>query len=115
MPAGGPVRVLIASPLEPPLIERIRAVDRRLDVTYRADLLGRPRYAGDHTVPMERTAAQDRAWNALVAEAEVMLDAYRSRSDELPRRAPRLRWIQFSSSGVVHLVRSMGFWESPTA
>src|SRR5262249_24655488 len=65
------VRVLIASALESPLIERVRAVDARLDVVYRADLLGLPRYPGDHTAPATRTAAQAAEWTALVAEAEV--------------------------------------------
>jgi len=107
-----PVRVVIASYLEPHLVERIRSVDPRLHVAYRADLLGAPRYPGDHTAPMERSPAQEADWDALVASAEVMFDAYRPRSDRLPARAPRLRWIQFSSSGVAGFVDSMGLRES---
>src|SRR5262249_50673154 len=60
------VRVLIASALEPSLVDRIRAVDARLDVVYRAELLGRPRYPGDHTAPVTRTPAQVAEWSALV-------------------------------------------------
>ena len=102
-----PVRVLIASFLEPHLVDRIRSVDSRIAVTYRADLVGQPRYPGDHTAPMKRTPDQDAEWDRLVAEAEVMFDAYRPRSDDLPRRAPHLRWIQFSSSGVAGFVHAM--------
>ena len=107
------MRVLIASALEPPLIERIRAVDPRLDVVYRADLIGRPRYPGDHTAPMTRTPAQAAEWATLVAEAEVMLDVDRATERDLARQAPRLRWIQLSSSGVVHIVEQMGLGDRP--
>ena len=107
------MRVLIASALEPPLIERIRAVDPRLDIVYRADLIGRPRYPGDHTAPMTRTPAQAAEWASLVAEAEVMLDVDRATERDLARQAPRLRWIQLSSSGVVHIVEQMGLGDRP--
>ena len=107
------MRVLIASALEPPLIERIRAVDPRLDIVYRADLIGRPRYPGDHTAPMTRTPAQAAEWATLVAEAEVMLDVDRATERDLARQAPRLRWIQLSSSGVVHIVEQMGLGDRP--
>jgi len=107
------MRVLIASYLEPHLVERIRSVDPRLDVTYRPDLLGRPRHPGDHTAPMQRTATQDQEWAALMAEAEILFDVYRPQSDGLPRRAPRLRWIQFSSSGVGKFVEEMGLAHTP--
>jgi glyoxylate/hydroxypyruvate reductase A len=107
------VRVLIASALEPPLLERIRAIDPRLDVVYRAELIGRPRYPGDHTAPMTRTPAQAAEWASLVAEAEVMLDVDRTTERDLARQAPRLRWIQLSSSGVVHIVEQMGLGDRP--
>ncbi|HWC02960.1 MAG TPA: D-2-hydroxyacid dehydrogenase [Methylomirabilota bacterium] len=108
-----PVTVLIASALESPLIDRIRAVDRRLDVAYRADLVGHPRYAGDHTGPVMRTAAQAAEWAALVAEAEVMFDVDRASDIDLVRQAPRLRWVQLSSSGVGHVVGQMGLGDCP--
>jgi phosphoglycerate dehydrogenase-like enzyme len=57
---------------------------------------------------MQRTAAQDQEWAALMAEAEILFDVYRPQSDDLPRRAPQLRWIQFSSSGVGKFVEQMG-------
>src|SRR5262249_1905923 len=116
--AGGPmtartVRVLIASALERSLVDRIQAVDRRLDVVYRADLVGRPRYPGDHTAPATRTPAQEAGWAALVAEGEVMFDVDRASSRDLTRQAPRLRWIQLSSSGVGPLVEQMGLGDRP--
>jgi len=107
------VRVLIASALEPPLIERIRAVDVRLDVVYRPDLIGRPRYPGDHTAPVTRTPAKAAEWAALVAAAEVLFDLDRATERDLARQAPRLRWIQLSSSGVGQIVANMGLGDAP--
>ncbi len=107
------IRVLVASALEPPLVDRIRAVDPRLDVVYRGDLIGRPRYPGDHTAPMTRTPAQAAEWTALVAGAEVMLDLDRATERDLARQAPRLRWIQLSSSGVGQIVEHMGLGDRP--
>ena len=112
MPAGT-VRVLIASALEAPLIERIRAVDPRLDVVYPAALVGRPRYPGDHTAPVNRTPAQAAEWAALVAEAEVMFDVDRASDRDLAHQAPRLRWIQLSSSGVGQIVPQLGLGDRP--
>jgi glyoxylate/hydroxypyruvate reductase A len=107
------VRVLIASWLEPFLIDRIRGVDCRLEVVYRPDLLSLPRYPGDHTAPVTRTPAQAAEWAALVAMAEVMFDVDRASSGDLPRQAPRLRWVQLSSSGVGQLVERTGLGASP--
>jgi phosphoglycerate dehydrogenase-like enzyme len=107
------VRVLIASALEPALVDRIRALDRRLDVVYRPDLLGHPRYPGDHTAPVTRTPGQAAEWAALVAEAEVMFDLDRASGGDLPRQVPRLRWVQLSSSGVGQLVARIGLGDSP--
>jgi phosphoglycerate dehydrogenase-like enzyme len=107
------VRVLIASTLEPHLIDRIRAVDPRLDVVYPVHLLGRPRYRGDHTAPACHTPQQEAEWSRLLAEAEVMFDLLRPGGEDLPRRAPRLRWIQLSSSGVGQLVERTGLGGSP--
>ena len=45
MPGPAPVRVLFASYLEPHLVDRIRWVDPRIAVTYRADLVGQQRAA----------------------------------------------------------------------
>jgi len=106
------VRVLVASPLEPHLVARVAAVDARLEVTYRPDLLGQPQYPGDHNPPPHQTAAQAVEWAALLAGAEVMLDVYRPESADLPRRAQHLRWIQLSSSGVGQLVERMGLADS---
>jgi glyoxylate/hydroxypyruvate reductase len=107
------VNVLLASPLEPRLVERIAAVDPRLHLTYRPDLLGRPRYAGDHFPPIQRTPDQAAEWAHLLSQAEVLLDVDQPSTADLLHRAPRLRWIQTSSSGVGEWIRRLGLVESP--
>ncbi|HET6318473.1 MAG TPA: NAD(P)-dependent oxidoreductase [Chloroflexota bacterium] len=108
------MQVLIASPLEAELVARIAAVDEQLEVVYRPDLLGKPRYAGDHTPPVQRTEAQETEWSALLASAEVMFDVDRPNVRAgLATRAPRLRWVQASSSGVGEWIRRLGLMEAP--
>jgi glyoxylate/hydroxypyruvate reductase len=102
------VNVLLASPLEPGLAKRIAAVDSRLRVTYRPELLGQPRYPGDHFPPIERTPEQSAEWARLLNEAEVLLDVDHPSTTDLVQRAPRLRWIQTSSSGVGEWVQRLG-------
>ena len=108
------INVLLASPLEPALVERIAAVDAsRLEVIYRPDLLGRPRYAGDHFPPIQRTPEQSDEWSRLLAQAEVMLDVDQPSTTDFLQRAPNVRWIQTSSSGIGEWIRRLGLVESP--
>ena len=44
---GDEIVVLIASPLEPTPVERIRAVDSRIQVVHRPDLVGAPRHTAN--------------------------------------------------------------------
>jgi phosphoglycerate dehydrogenase-like enzyme len=107
------VKVLIASPLEPELVDRITAVDPRLEVMYRSDLLGTPRYAADHFPPISRTPAQADEWAALLAQAEVIFDVDQPSIPNFLERAPKVRWIQASSSGIGEWVRRLGIVDSP--
>jgi phosphoglycerate dehydrogenase-like enzyme len=107
------VRVLIASPLQPELVDRIRAVDPRLEVVYRDDLLAPPRYPGDHHPRIERSPDQAAEWAALLAEAEVLFDVDGPSMSNFEARVPSLRWIQSSSSGIGEWVRTLGIVHSP--
>jgi glyoxylate/hydroxypyruvate reductase A len=106
------VRVLLASPLEPELAQRIAAVDERLQVISRPELVGNPRYPADHHPPVELTPAQTAEWAALLAQAEVMFDVDEPSTHGLLSRAPNLRWIQSSSSGIGEWVRRLGLVDS---
>ncbi len=107
------VNVLIASPLEPEFVARLAAVDARLRVTYRADLVGQPRYPADHHPPVARSEAQAAEWAALLADAEVLFEVDGPSMDDFKRRVPRVRWIQASSSGVGEWVRRLDIVDAP--
>ncbi len=104
------VTVTIASYLEPEHVQRIAAVDARVHVRYAPDLLAPPRFAADHTgrPDFRRTAEQERSFLAHVAAADVLYDVDRPLASQLPELAPRLRWIQFTSSGVGPFVLKNG-------
>jgi phosphoglycerate dehydrogenase-like enzyme len=104
------VRVVIASPLEPELVEQLRAVDERLDVQFEPDLLPSPRYPSDHhgNEDFERTPEQEERFAKLVAGAEVLFGI----PGELPERlawavrtAPGLRFVQATFAGAGQQVR----------
>ena len=94
------VTVLIGSPLEAEYAGMIRQVDPRVELIYRPDLLGRPRYHADHSTLPNRTPEQEAEWRGLVARAEVMFDFDPTHMEDLLQLAPRLRWVQSTSSGI---------------
>ena len=100
-----PVRVVIASFLEPRHVDRIRAVNPRLQVVYEPRLLPPPRFVADHVGhPFERAEEDEKRWASLLAEAEILFDFDRSHLEDLPERAPLLKWIQATSAGIGQLV-----------
>ena len=102
--------VLIASYLEPEHVERIRAVDPRLDIVYEPSLLRRPRYAADHTgAPGPRSPEDEARWRALLARADVLFDFDYTNEKELPELCPRVRWIQATSAGIGPFVKRRGY------
>jgi glyoxylate/hydroxypyruvate reductase len=106
---AGPLVVLIASPLESEHVDRIRAVDPRIEVLHDAELLPRPRYVSDHVgPPMTRTPEQERRFLEMLGRAEVVFDFPSGHSGDLPAVAPRLRWLQATSAGIGQFVRRQG-------
>jgi len=102
----------VASYLEPEHVGRLRAVDSRLEVLYEPGLLAKPRYAADHVgAPLQRTAADEAAWRALLAQAEVLFDFDYTNDADLPELAPRVRWIQSTSAGIGQFVRRRRYAE----
>jgi phosphoglycerate dehydrogenase-like enzyme len=81
-----------------------------LDVVYDPTLLPAPRYAADHTgAPFERSPADEETWLSHLAGAEVLFDFDRTHFDDLPERAPGVRWIQATSAGIGQLVQRLGY------
>jgi glyoxylate/hydroxypyruvate reductase len=101
--------VLIASYLEPELVDRIAAAEPRARVSYEPALLPAPRYPSDHGGVTPELSDTDLArWHGLVARAEVMFDFDWQDPAALPTRAPRLRWIQATSAGIGEFMARTG-------
>lgn len=112
-------KVLIASYLEPEHVDRIRVEVPAVEVLYRPDLIGAPRFQADHTAPMERSPAQETEWRELLAQAEILFDFDHTHRDDLPTLAPKLKWIQATSAGIGQTVKRHGYdqqgWRFTTA
>mgnify|MGYP002630146577 CR=1 FL=1 len=102
--------VLIASYIEPDLVERMRAVSPDVEVVYRPDLLRPPRYPADHGgADRARTPDQEAEWLDYLSRATILFDFDRAHASDLPDRAPLLRWIQASSAGIGQFVKLHGY------
>jgi phosphoglycerate dehydrogenase-like enzyme len=107
------VPVVIATPIEPELVDRLRAVDDRLDVRFEPDLLAPPRHPTNQTGVhgFERTAEQDVRFAELVAGAEVLYGIPGDDPAQLAwaiRAAPGLRFVQGTWAGAGQQVRAAG-------
>jgi phosphoglycerate dehydrogenase-like enzyme len=101
--------LLITSYLEPEQVERIRRVDDRLRVIYEPDLLGKPRYAADHTAPHTRTPVDEARWREFLAQADILFDFDPTHRPDLPDLAPSVRWVQATSAGIGQMVKQFGY------
>ena len=111
-----PVKVLIASALEPELIDAIAAVDPAVEVLSAPELLPRPRYAADHTgTRPELTDEDHQRWTQLLSAAEVSFDFDWRAPADLPVTAPGLRWVQATSAGIGQFVQRTGLDRTPLA
>jgi glyoxylate/hydroxypyruvate reductase A len=102
--------VLIASTLESKHVQRIRQEVPGVEVLYEPTLLAPPRFEADHSgdPAFRRTAEQEQEYRALLAQADVLFDFDRHLSAQLPQLAPKLKWIQATSSGIGPFVRQTG-------
>jgi glyoxylate/hydroxypyruvate reductase A len=90
-------------------VERIRQVDPRLNVIYEPALLAAPRYAADHYGVPNRSPEQEARWRQLLAEADILFDFDPSHRQDLPELAPRVRWVQSTSSGIGQFIRRTNY------
>lgn len=100
--------VLICSYLEPEHVERIRNADPRLNVVYEPALLRPPRYAADHIgdAGFVRTPEQEKHWQELLAQADILFDFDATHRADLPDLAPNVRWVQATSAGIGQFVKT---------
>jgi glyoxylate/hydroxypyruvate reductase len=93
--------VLVCSHLEPEHLDRIRAVDPTVRLTFRPDLIRKPRYVADHIgEPLERTPEQQTCWAKLMRSADVLFDFDYADPESLLREGEKVRWVQASSAGI---------------
>jgi phosphoglycerate dehydrogenase-like enzyme len=108
----GRVRVMVATPLEPELGERIAAVDPRIELGFDAELLPPPRYPSDHDgdPDFRRDDESEQRWRAMLERAEVLLGVPEPGPDGIAAavRLPHVRWIQAMSAGVGEQVAAAG-------
>jgi len=105
------LKVLIASYLEPQFVQQIQLEVPQVEVIYRADLIGKPRYIADHTARSKRTPEQEAEWRSLLAEADILFDFDHSHREDLPDLTPNLKWIQATSAGIGQFVKRLGYAE----
>jgi phosphoglycerate dehydrogenase-like enzyme len=106
----GRIQVLIASPLEAELVERIREAEPRAEVVDEPDLLPPARYPGDHQgdPAFVRDPKAEARWRELLDRAEVLFGIPGDSVAGLDELAglPRLRWVHATSAGAGEVVRA---------
>jgi glyoxylate/hydroxypyruvate reductase A len=108
----GARRLVVTSPLESHLVERIRRVDAQVEVGYPVELLASPRYPSDHPfAQLDGDGARER-WEALLDEAEILFDFGPLELAPTLATRERLRWIQGTSAGVGRFVERIGLLDS---
>jgi phosphoglycerate dehydrogenase-like enzyme len=105
------VKIMIASPLDVPLVERIAAAHTAVDVLFDASLLPPPRYPSDHrgVDGFTRDAAGESRWDAMLAQAEILYGLPGDSGPALGRavpHAPALRWVQGTAAGAGEQIRA---------
>lgn len=102
--------VVVCSPLEVEHVDRIRAVDPRVRVLHDPALIPTPRYVADHkgVHPVLDDAGRAR-WRSMLAEADVAFDFDWLEPAAMLDHAPRLRWVQATSSGIGQFVTKTPF------
>lgn len=102
--------VLLASYLEPEHVERIRAVDTRLNVIYAPELVAPPRFPADHSGgSWRRTPKQEARWRDLLRQADIIFDFDFGNRQELPDLVPQVLWIQATCAGIGEFIQRRGY------
>jgi phosphoglycerate dehydrogenase-like enzyme len=109
-----PIRVMIATPLERELADRVAAADPRVELLFDPALLPPARYPGDHggDPAFRRDPDGEARWRAMLDRAEVLFgipgDSADALAELLGGKHPALRWVHATSAGAGELVRRAG-------
>ncbi len=111
------LNIFIATPLEEAHVARIRTVaPDKVTVTYEPDLLPPTRYVADHNglASFKRTAEQEARWRQNLAKADILWDFPPDAADGTSgiALAPRVKWVQATSSGIGSRIAKLGLKES---
>ncbi len=111
---AAPLTVLIASPLEPEMVDRIAAAEpERVRVIFEPALLPEPRYVADHKGRRRAlSVAETERWLGHLGAADVLFDFDWLAEEALPQNAPGLRWVQATSAGIGERLRRTGLADS---
>lgn len=114
MTTADKLTIVIASPLEDEQVARIRAYDpARFQVIHQPELLAKPRYVADHNgIAPELSPEQRARWASILSKADILFDFDRQDAANLPRNAPKLRWLQATSAGIGEYLRRTKLDES---
>jgi phosphoglycerate dehydrogenase-like enzyme len=114
MQPPGPASVLICSPIDAHLVKRIEdSGGDRVRVVYEPGLLPTPRYPGDHNgIPRSLDPPALKRWRAHLSRADVLFDFDWMDPAGIPVNAPRVRWVQATSSGIGEFLVSTRLAES---
>ncbi len=104
---------MIATPLEPELVQRIERGEPRATVLFEPELLPPPRYPSDHQgVPgFERDDAGEQRWREQLDRAEVLFGIPGDSAEELARVVREhsgVHWVQSTRAGAGEQVRAAG-------
>jgi glyoxylate/hydroxypyruvate reductase len=111
------VPVMVATPLEKELAERIAATDPRVELLFDPALLPPARYPGDHAGDPEfrRDPDGESRWKAMLDRAEVLFGIPGDSAEALaelvgggPDSPVALRWVHATSAGAGEQVRRAG-------
>lgn len=104
---------LISTFLEPEHVAAIAEAFPGIELLYAPELLPTPRYPGDHGGDEPRLTPEEQArWEAMLRRAEVAFDFDWQAPQDLPQRAPGLRWVQATSAGIGGFMVRSGLHET---
>jgi glyoxylate/hydroxypyruvate reductase len=94
------IRALVCSFLEQEQVARI-AAHPGVEPLYRPDLLPKPRFPCDQHGPAPTLHPSERCeWAALLRRADICFDFDWEEPTAMPSRAPGVKWVQASNSGI---------------
>jgi phosphoglycerate dehydrogenase-like enzyme len=109
---GARVNVFVVVPMPPDCIELMRKVDPRVNLIYDETLIPKQRYVADRKgEPMEWSDEKEKCWLEYLTDADVMFGFDSRHMKSLPALAPKLRWIQGTSTGIGPAVADAGWAE----